>query len=111
MILDLGRTEQRYASLLLVTRATRKTAEQHQKVEMCRYDAGFPLEEVTIDLIEPFPESDSENKYALIEVDSFSRWMEAYSDKKIEAKTVAEKLVLEILSRFGVPYQIKSEQR
>ena len=50
----------------------------------------------------PFPESDSGNKYILIVVDSFSRWMEVYPVPNIEAKTVAEKLV-------QVPYQIRSD--
>ena len=43
-----------------------------------RYDVGFPMKEVAIDLMGPFSKSDSGNKYVLVVVDSFSRWMEAY---------------------------------
>ena len=90
--------------------ATRKTAGRHQKAEMRRYDVGFPLEEIAIDLMGPFPESETGSKYVLVVVDSFSKWMEAYAVPNIEAKTIAEKLVLEFISRFGVPYQIKSDR-
>ena len=58
---------------------------------MRRYDVGFPMEEIAIDLMGPFPASDSGNKYVLVVVDSFSKWMEAYAVPNIEAKTVAEK--------------------
>jgi transposase InsO family protein len=90
--------------------ATRKNAGRRQKAEMRRYDVGFPMEEVAIDIMGPFPVSDDGNKYVLVVVDSFSKWMEAYPLENIEAKTVAEKLVLEFVSRFGVPYQIKSDR-
>lgn len=90
--------------------ATRKTAGRHQRAEMRRYDVGRPMEEVAIDLMGPFPESEAGNKYVLVVVDSFSRWMEAYPLPNIEAKTVAEKLIMEFVSRFGVPLQIKSDR-
>ena len=77
---------------------------------MRRYDVGLPMEEVAIDLMGPFPESDSGNRYVLVVVDSFSKWMEAYPVPNIEASTVAEKLVMEFFSRFGVLYQIKSDR-
>ena len=90
--------------------ATKKTAGRHQKAEMRRYDVGLPMEEVAIDLMGPYPESEDGNKYVLVIVDSFSKWMEAYPVPNIEAKTVAERLVMEFFSRFGVPLQIKSDR-
>ena len=36
-----------------------------------RYDVWFPMEEVAIDLMGPFPESDAGNKYIIVLVDSF----------------------------------------
>ena len=90
--------------------ATRKNAGRHRRAEMRRYDVGLPMEEVAIDLMGPFPESDEGNKYVLVVVDSFSKWMEAYPIPNIEARTVAEKLVLEFFSRFGVPVQVKTDR-
>ena len=92
------------------TCATRKTAGRSQKAKMRRYDVGFPMEEIAIDIMGPFPESERGNKYVLVVVDSFSKWMEAYPIPNIEARTVAERLVLEFVSRFGVPFQIKSDR-
>ena len=43
-------------------------------------------------------------------VDSFSKWMEAYPVPNIEAKTIAEKLILEFILCFGVLLQIKSDR-
>jgi len=90
--------------------ATRKNAGRTPRAHMKRYDVGFPMEEVAIDLMGPFPESEAGNKYVLVIVDSFSKWMEAYPLPNIEAKTVAERFVLEFVSRFGVPYQIKTDR-
>ena len=61
------------------------------------------MEEVAIDLMEPYPESERGNKYVLVIVGSFSKWMEAYPVPNMEAKTTAEKFVTEFISRFGVP--------
>ena len=90
--------------------ATRKNAGRKQRAAMRRYDAGFPMEEIAIDLMGPFPESKQGNKYVLVVVDAFSKWMEAYPIPNIQAEVVAEKLVLEFLSRFGMPRQIKSDR-
>ena len=65
---------------------------------MKRYDMGLLMEEIAIDLMGPFPESENGNKYLLVVVDSFSKWMEAYPVPNIEARTIAEKLVLEFIS-------------
>jgi len=68
------------------------------------------MEEVALDLMGPFPESEDGNRYVLVLVDSFSKWLEAYPIPNIEAKTVAERFVLEFVSRFGVPYQVKTDR-
>lgn len=90
--------------------ATRKVAGRHQRAEMRHYDVGLPMEEISLDLMGPFPESSAGNKYVVVLVDSFSKWVEAYPIPNIEAKTVAEKVVMEFISRFGVPHTIKSDR-
>ena len=74
------------------------------------HDVGLPMEYIANDLMGPFPESETGNKYVLVVVDSFTKCMEAYPVSNIEAKTIAEKLVLEFISHFGVPLQIKSDR-
>ena len=77
---------------------------------MKRYDVGLPMEEIGIDLMGPFPESETWNKHGLVVVDSFTKWMEACPVPNIESKTIAERLILEFISPFVVPLQIKSDR-
>ena len=65
------------------------------------------MEEIAIDLMATFPESEDGNKYVLVVVESFSKWKLL---QNIEAKTTAKKLVLEFISQFGVPVKIKSNR-
>jgi transglutaminase/protease-like cytokinesis protein 3 len=51
-----------------------------------------------------------ENKYILVVADYFTRWTEAYAIPNIEYTTVAEKLVTEMICRFGVPRICHSDQ-
>ena len=90
--------------------ATQKTAGQKHKAEMQRYDVGLPMKEVAIDLMGPFLKSEDGNKYVLVLVDSFSKWMEAHAVPNIESKTIAEKLVMEFISHFRIQVQIKSDR-
>ena len=92
------------------TCATKKNAGKKYRAAMRRYDTGYPMEEISIDLMGPFPVSSQGNKYVLVVVDSFSKWMEAYAIPSIHAEVVAEKLLTEFMSRFGVPHQIKSDR-
>ena len=90
--------------------ATCKTAGQKQRAEMKHYDVGLPMEEIAIDLMGPFPKSETGNKNVLVVVDSFTKWVEAYPVPNIEEKTIAEKLILEFISHFDFPLEIKSDR-
>ena len=68
------------------------------------------MEEIAIDIMGPFPESSRGNKYVLVVVDSFSKWMQAWAIPNIEARTTAEVLVNQFISIFGVPASIKSDR-
>ena len=50
------------------------------------------------------------NKYVLVAVDYFTRWVEAYGIPNQEATTVAKKLVDEVFCRFSPPEQLHSDQ-
>ena len=41
--------------------ATRRVAGRHQKAEMRHYSVGFPMKEVALDIMGPFPESSTGN--------------------------------------------------
>ena len=90
--------------------ATKKNDGRQKRARMHRYDVGMPMEEISLDLKGPFPASTKGNKWVLVVVDSFTKWMEAYSLPDSEAETVAAALVDGFIARFGVPYWIKTDR-
>ena len=68
------------------------------------------MERIAIDVLGPLPITETGNKYILIIADYFTKWVEAYPMPNQEATTVAELLVREFISRFGVPLLIHSDQ-
>lgn len=74
------------------------------------HNAGAPMERVAIDIVGPFPVSSSGNRYILVAMDYFTKWPEAYAIPNQEATTVAQVLVEQFFSRFGVPLRLHSDQ-
>ena len=71
---------------------------------------GVPMERVCLDLLRPFPESRNKNKYMLSIVDQFTRWVELFPIRNMEALTVAKVFVNEFVSRYGFSRQIQTDQ-
>ena len=65
---------------------------------------------IGIDWVGPLPESEMGNRFILVVIDFFTRWVEAFATKNQEARTTAELLVTEVFSRFSVPYIIHTDQ-
>lgn len=80
------------------------------KGPMKQYNVGAPLERVAVDVLGPLPVSNSGNKYILIVGDYFTKWVEANALENQQAETVAEVIVNEFVTRFGVPLQLHSDQ-
>ena len=68
------------------------------------------MERIVVDVLGPLPQSESGNKYLLVVADYFSKWTEAFPMRDQEATTAAEILVREVVSRFGVPLTLHSDQ-
>ena len=73
------------------------------------YHAGVPMERIHIDMLGPFPESPTGNKYILMVVDQFTKWVEGYPTRDQTAETVAAVLSTQFFSRFGCPLEIHSD--
>jgi len=80
------------------------------KSEMQIYDTGSPFERLQMDILGPFPTSTSGNKYLLVIMDCFTRWVEAFPLKNFRAKLVAEVFVNQFISRYGVPSELHTDQ-
>ena len=68
------------------------------------------MERVHIDILGPFPESERGNKYVLVVVDQFTKWVEAYALPDQGAETTARALVFEFIVRYGAPLTIHTDQ-
>jgi len=65
---------------------------------------------VGVDVLGPFPTTDAGNRYVLLAMDYFTKWPEAYAVPDQTAATTAERLVVEMFARFGVPAELHSDQ-
>ena len=68
------------------------------------------MERLAMDILGPLPITPRNNRYVLVVSDYFTKWTEAYALPDQTAATIAETLVSEFVSRFGVPRQIHSDQ-
>ena len=67
------------------------------------------MSRIAIDTLE-CPQPDSGNIYIVVVCDYFTKWVEAYPVPNHTALTVADKLVTEFISSFGVPLEIHTDQ-
>ena len=74
------------------------------------YTAGATMERVAVDIAGPLPVTTAGNRYICVAMDYFTKWPEAYAIPNQEATTVARVLVDQFFSRFGVPFELHSDQ-
>ena len=74
------------------------------------YNVGSPFERLQMDILGPLPKSFSGNRFLLVVVDYFTKWVEAFPLRNMRAKTVAEVFVNEVISRHGVPQEVHTDQ-
>ena len=68
------------------------------------------MERVHMDMLGPFPPSEQGNKYILVMVDQFTKWVEIHALPDITAVQTAKCAVDQFFSRFGTPLQIHTDQ-
>lgn len=74
------------------------------------YQAGARLERVHLDLLGPFPISDRGNRYVLMVVDQFTKWLSCIALPDQSAGTVGERFFEEFVTLLGCPTQIHTDQ-
>lgn len=89
---------------------TQKKPSIKPKAALGSYQAGEPMERIHIDMLGPLSETHNGNKYILLLVDQFSKWVEVHPLSDQSALQVAKTIVDQVFSRFGSPLQIHSDQ-
>jgi hypothetical protein len=85
------------------TRPTRRATMQHESV-------GSRFERVAIDIMGELPVTESGNRYILVISDYFTKWTQAFPLPNQMAATVADALVTNCFSLFGMPRWLHSDQ-
>ena len=85
-------------------------AGRRAKAALRQYQMGGPMEQIAMDVVGPFPESHRGNRVALVVADYFTKWAEVFPLPNQEASTIAEKLVEEVVCRFGLPRELHTDQ-
>ena len=67
-----------------------------------------PMERIYADSIGPLPADEKDNKYILVIIDAFTRWIELYAIPDTTAE-IAARCLLDWTGRFGTPIQIMSD--
>lgn len=69
-----------------------------------------PFQKLFMDIVGPLPETSLSNKYILTAQDDLTKYSFAIAISNMEAKTVAEALVTNIICSFGTPESILTDQ-
>ena len=87
-----------------------KKPKRKPKAALGGYHAGVPMERVHMDLLGPLPPSEMGNRYILVLVDQFTKWVECFPLVEQTAERVASLAVNEFFLRLGLPFQIHTDQ-
>ena len=88
----------------------RKGPSEKGKSPLQIFDTGFPFERVQMDILGPLPTTSDGNRYLLVIIDCFTKWVEAFPLKNFKAKTIADIFVKQFVSRHGIPFEVHTDQ-
>ena len=77
---------------------------------MQSFTAGEPMERMAIDVAGEFCESRSGNKWILVCMDYFTKYVTIMPIPNHQAKTLAKHLVKEVFCKIGIPLRLHSDQ-
>ena len=92
------------------TCAQSKDPPRKPKAPLGTIRAGAPFSVVAMDIMGPFPVTSLGHKYILVVGDYFSKWLELIPLSNMTAECVASRLVEIVVSRFGVPHVLHTDQ-
>ena len=71
---------------------------------------GARMERIATEILGELPMSNKGNRYILVVSDYFTKWTEGFPMANMEAATVAKIIVEEVITRYGAPSMIHSDQ-
>ena len=71
---------------------------------------GAPLDRLGTDILGPLPRTPLGNRYILVVTDYFTKWVEIFAVPDQTAITCAAKILNEVVTRYGCPLDIHSDQ-
>ena len=80
------------------------------RAPMRKYHAGEPMERIHVDILGPLTLSSQQNKYILVMIDQFTKWIELAAIPEQSAETVAKVFVEEFICRMGCAQHVFSDQ-
>jgi len=90
--------------------AVMKSQQRQQGAPLRPRIPKYPFEMLSIDVLGPYPESAlNKNRFIVVIQDVFSKWVEAIPAKEVLGKDVVRILEREIVSRYGPPKIIVSD--
>lgn len=88
----------------------KKMSSRKSKAPMGAIRTGVPFACLATDILGPLPITERQNRYILVVTDKFTKLVEIIPITDITAKTTAEKLLNEVISRYDCPLSIHSDQ-
>lgn len=67
------------------------------------------MERVHLDILGPFNTSEDGNRYVLMMIDQFTKWVEMAAIPEQSALTIAEKFVVYFVVTFGCPLEVHTD--
>ena len=88
----------------------RKDPNMTKKAPLQAVRSGYPMERIAVDILGELPLTEKGNKYILVLADYFTKWTECFPMANMETSTIAKIIMDEVISRFGTPGTIHSDQ-
>ena len=90
--------------------AMKKMPRNKHKAPLLPIPVDGAFDRVAMDILGPFPVTNSGNRYIIVFSDYYTRWPEAFALPSTEASRIAWLLVNEILARHGSPRTLLSDR-
>lgn len=88
----------------------KKSFKQHQTAPILPIPVEGPFDLVALDFLGPFPVPTAGNRYIVVFSDYLTRYPEAFEVATIDAATIADLLVNQIMPRHGAPRTLLSDR-